>query len=78
MPRYLFHLFNTTEIRDTVGREFANLGAARADEIFNARSLMAADIVSVGEITLSHSIEVEDDGGAVHVVAFRDAVTINP
>lgn len=77
MPRFLFHLFNSTQMRDTVGREFADLGAARADAIFNARSLMAADIVAIGEITLSHSIEVEDDEGAVHVVAFRDAVTIH-
>ena len=78
MPRFLFHLFNNSEIRDTVGREFTNLAAARADAIFNARSLMAADIVSIGEITLSHSIEVEDDLGAVLVVPFGEAVTINP
>lgn len=78
MPRYRFHLYNSSETRDGVGREFADFDAARADAIHNARSLMAVDIVDNGEITLSHRIEVEGDDGEVHVIPFRDAVIINP
>ena len=78
MPRYRFHLYDDVETRDFAGREFADIAAARADAIGNARSVMAADIVDKGEITLSHRIELEEDGGELHVIAFRDAVTIHP
>lgn len=77
MPRYRFHLYNDVESKDLVGREFADISAARADAIGNARSVMAADIVEKGEITLSHRIELEAEDGELHVIEFRDAVTIN-
>ena len=78
MPRYRFHLYNTEETQDLEGRIFADLGAAHTDAIRCARSLMASDLTSSGEITLSHRIELETDEGEMHVVTFGDAVKINP
>lgn len=78
MPRFRFHLYNTEETQDLEGRTFPDLDAAHADAIRCARSLMASDITSVGEITLSHWIELETEEGDMHVVTFGDAVTIHP
>ena len=78
MPRYHFHLFNAVETQDPEGRIFPSLAAARTDAINAARALMAADIVALGEITLSHRIELEGDGGERLIVPFRSAVTIHP
>lgn len=78
MPLYRFHLYNTEETQDHEGRLFDNLGAAHADAIHCARSIMASEITSRGEITLSHWIELETEEGDMHVVTFGDAVTINP
>jgi hypothetical protein len=78
LPLYRFHLYNTEETPDLVGREFPDLAAAHADAIQSARSIMAEDITTSGEITLSHWIEVETEEGDMHVITFGDAVTINP
>jgi hypothetical protein len=78
LPLYRFHLYNTEETQDLEGRDFPNLEAAHADAIKSARSIMAEDITSIGEITLSHWIELETEDGDMHVVTFGDAVTINP
>jgi len=78
MPRYHFHLYNKSQVRDLEGRVLPSLAAARTDAINNARALMAADIVALGEITLSHRIELEGDEGEHLIVPFRSAVTIHP
>ena len=78
MPLFRFHIYNTEETRDREGRYFPDLEAAHADAINSARSLMASDITLSGEITLSHWIELETEGGDMHVVTFGDAVTIHP
>jgi hypothetical protein len=78
LPRYHFHLYNDVETRDQEGRVFEDLAAAHADAVHNARSIMASELTSRGEITLSHWIELETEEGDLHVVTFGDAVTINP
>lgn len=78
MPRYLFHLYNDAETVDLEGRLFPDLKAAHADAIRCARAIMASELVSKGEITLSHWIELETEEGEMHVVTFGDTVKINP
>lgn len=78
MPRFHFHLYNDTETLDPDGRDFPDLDAARVEAIANARDLMAFEIRTKGEITLSHWIELETEDGDMHVVKFGDSVTINP
>lgn len=78
MPRYRFHLYNDEETMDLEGRLFPNLDAARAEAIQTARSIMASELSSKGEITLSHWIELETEEGEMHVVTFGDTVKINP
>ena len=76
MPRYRFHLYNDVHTVDHEGRDFADLGAARIEALANARELMASEIQTKGEISLSHWIELEDDSGELLVVPFGDAVTV--
>lgn len=78
VPLYRFHLYNSEETRDEEGRSFENLDAACAHAAVSARAIMASDIQTEGEITLSHWIEVETEEGDMHVVTFGDTVTINP
>ena len=78
MPRYRFHLYNDVETLDLEGRSFPNLAAARADAVRNARAIMASELKSKGEITLSHWIEVETEEGELHIVTFGDTIRINP
>lgn len=78
MPRYRFHLYNDIETEDLEGRLFPNLKTAIGDAIRCARSIMASDLTSKGEITLSHWIELETEEGEMHVVTFGDSVKINP
>jgi hypothetical protein len=79
MPRFYFHLFNAVNIRDDVGRDFATLEDAHADATKACRALMANDLQNEGQITLSHRIEIEGDGGAtVLVLPFRACVEIRP
>ena len=78
MPRYLFHLYNDIETVDLEGRLFPNLEAACADAVQTARAIMGSEIKSRGEITLSHRIELETEGGEMHIVTFGETVTINP
>lgn len=78
MPRYLFHLYNDIETQDFEGRLFPDLEAACANAIHSARSIMASELTSKGEISLRHWIEIETEEGEMHVVTFGDAVKINP
>lgn len=79
MPLYYFHLFNAVNIRDDVGRDFATLEEARADATEACRALMANDLQTEGQITLSHRIEIAgDDGETMLVLPFRACVEIRP
>ena len=78
LPLYLFHLYNDEETLDQEGRMCVDLDAAYAEAAQSARSIMASEIQSKGEITLSHWIEVETEDGDMHIVTFGDTVTINP
>ena len=78
MPRYRFHLYNDEETQDLEGRIFPSFDAAHDNAIHCARSIMADELKSKGEITLSHWIELETEEGEMHVVTFGDSVTINP
>ena len=76
MPRYRFHLYNSEESRDQEGRVFADLAAAHADAIMNARAVMCDDMRSDGEINLRHWIEIEEEDGTLSAVPFSEAVKI--
>ena len=78
MPRYRFHLYNDVETLDLEGRLFPDLDAAHTDAIRCARAIMASELTTKGEITLSHWIELETEEGDMHVVTFGDTVKINP
>jgi hypothetical protein len=61
---------------DPEGIELPNAEAARLNAIHGARDLIA-DQVKHGYIVLSHWIDVVDDkGGVVLTLPFRDAVSI--
>ena len=79
MPRFFFHVHNSIEIPDPEGLEMPSLTEARTEAIKAARALMADDITTKGEITLSHSITVEhEDGSPGFVLPFRGCVEIHP
>ena len=79
MPRFHFHLYNAVTARDDEGRELTDLMAAKLEAIRSARHLIADDVVARGEVTLSHRIEVEDEGGALVItVRFGDVLRVNP
>lgn len=77
MPRYRFDVFNDDHTVDEIGKELPDLGAARAHAIEAARDIMSDELKTRGQINLSHWIEIEDERGDMHVVQFRDAVTID-
>ena len=79
MPRFFFHLHNTVDVRDDVGRELPSLDAARAEAVNACRALMADDLRSDGQITLSHRIDIHGEGGESQLVLpFRACVEIRP
>ena len=76
MPLYKFHVFNADQTLDEEGRDFPDLGAARAYALACARGMMAEEIKIRGEIDLAHRIEIEDEQREMHVVPFGEAVTV--
>ena len=79
MPRFFFHLFNAVNIRDEVGREFATLQEAQADATFACRALMADDVRTEGQITLSHRIDIHGEDGELQLaLPFRACIEIRP
>lgn len=79
MPKFFFHIHNSVEIRDPEGAELPTLTAARTEATKAARALMADDLTTKGEITLSHRIDVElEDGAQAFVLPFRACVEIHP
>ena len=78
MPRFYFHVFNDDTVLDEEGQELADLAAAHACAIREARALMG-DTLRTGRIVLSHHIGIEDDAGnQVCNVTFGEAVEIRP
>jgi hypothetical protein len=79
VQRFYFHLHNTVEVTDKEGSLCVGLAGAKESALHTARKLMAEDIVALGEITLSHCIEIESEHGLqMLTVRFGDAVRINP
>lgn len=58
MPRFYFHLYNAVNIHDDVGKELPTLEAARAGATQACRAIMAEDVCTQGQITLSHRIDI--------------------
>ena len=77
MRRYRFHIFNDDHTIDPDGKNFPDLNAARIYAISCAREIMGDELKTKGRIDLSHWIEIEDEQGDMHVLAFADAVTID-
>ena len=77
MPRYYFHVCNGNGfLQDEEGQELADLDAARAEAVRNARSIMASD-VQRGMLDLSSFIEIEDEEHRlVHTLGFEDALDL--
>ena len=76
MPQFFFHLFNDEITLDDEGRNLADLPAARACAIDDARQ-MAAESVRAGHLDLSHYVEVTgDDRQPLFRVTFGEVVQI--
>lgn len=75
MPRYHFHLHDRTGLtEDVLGRDLADLSAARERAIREARAIICDDVRN-GYIDLSGTIEVRDGGGdVVLTLRFTEAV----
>ena len=76
MPRYFFHLYDDMVVMDEEGSEHADLDAARAAAIANAREMACAEVLD-GHLNITHRIEVADEAGAVQLtVRFEDVVRL--
>ena len=64
MPRFFFHVYDDSVVRDEEGLELADGEAARRTAIVGLRAIVA-DEVKKGALDLSRRIEVEDESGAV-------------
>lgn len=77
MPRYFFDLCNSLEIPDEEGRDCADLEAAKACAVAEARQV-ASDDVLAGSLDTSHRIDVRDaDGDVVASIRFGEAVKVS-
>ena len=77
MNLYFFHLRNGEDVLlDGEGRQLPGLLAVAAAALYEARSILSADVLD-GTIDLEQRIEVVDEAGAtVHTLQFREALTI--
>ncbi|MGZ8296675.1 MAG: DUF6894 family protein [Allosphingosinicella sp.] len=76
MPRYFFHLYNDIISMDEEGADLANLEAARANGIKEAREMML-ETVAEGRVNFSHRIDIADESGTViNSVTFGEAVKV--
>jgi hypothetical protein len=79
MPLYHFHVHNDVVATDDEGVEYADLEAAKAAAVENARHLMSDEVRYKGRLSLGHSIEIADPlGASLHVTRYGDCVTIRP
>ena len=70
MPRFFFHLYDDTVVRDEEGVELPDEEAAHANALASARDMACAE-VSEGILDLRHRIAVVDeDGNTVEEVTF--------
>jgi hypothetical protein len=77
VSRYYFHLYNDVDVADDEGKELPNLESAIDWATTQARELAGEILKENGRITLSHRIDVEDEGGAVvATVSIRDVVRV--
>lgn len=78
MALYFFNVYNSEVTIDEEGHDLPDTEAAREVAIRSARALIC-DHVLDGEITLSHRIEVVDEGDQpVFTLTYGEAVRINP
>ena len=78
MPLYYFNVYNDDITHDEEGAELADLDAALARGVKEARAL-AAETVSQGHLSRHHRIEIEDaDRNTVGTVRFDEAVDNRP
>jgi hypothetical protein len=76
MPRYYFCIFDDDVTLDEEGAEFADVHAAIAYAIKQAR-VLAAQTVLNGHLTLSDRIEITDqDHEVIETVLFGDGVEV--
>lgn len=79
MPRFYFHLYNAVTVHDEDGRELPSLEEAKAQATLACRAIMAEDVRTAGQITLSHRIDIHDDDGVIQLaLPFRACVEIHP
>ena len=76
MPRYFFHLRDSTdEVLDPEGVEMPAKAVAGA-ALLQARDCMAGDVKN-GRLDLHYRIDVHDESGAVvHSLAFEEALEV--
>lgn len=73
MPRFFFHLHDGDYVRDHLGAELPDIGAARDFARDNAIDMVCADI-RAGRLNLDHRIDMADEDGAViEGFMFREA-----
>jgi hypothetical protein len=76
MPRYFFHLHDDLTVPDEDGMELADLEAAKACGIKEARSV-AVEQVREGKLDLNHRIDVADEQSVVvHTIRFAAAIEV--
>lgn len=68
LPRYYFHLYNDEVLRDDVGEDFSDEGAAREAAVIGASELIAEHIAEGRLVDLRHRMEVEDEARRVTAV----------
>ena len=76
MPLYKCHVFNDDHTVDRLGQQLADGDAARTIALSSARQIMAHELMTGRPINLCHWIEIEDEGGEMTVVSFREAIHI--
>ena len=77
MARYFFDLHNGVEVADEEGRDCADIQAAQAHALAEARQVASEDVLG-GKLDTSHRIDVRDaDGDVVASVTFGEAVTVS-
>lgn len=77
MPRYFFHLHNSSDVTDEEGRELADLAAALDWAKFQARNLAGEMAKEEGRIALHHRIDIANaEGEVLDTVRFGDVIQI--
>ena len=77
MPLFYFHVSNAAGFtEDREGREYADLKAAHAAALKEARTMMADELLQ-GEIDLGSFIEIEDHNHKLlFTLTFHEAVSV--